>query len=391
MDETALQISVAEGLAHVDAAAWDAVANPPAGRYDPFLSWGFLEALEQSGAASPESGWSPHHLLVKGPGGRLRAAMPLYAKTHSYGEFVFDHGWADAFERAGGRYYPKLVSAVPFTPVTGRRLLVPEGPDANTLRRGLLTGAVQIAADNDLSSLHVNFTTDDEADLLGELGLLQRVDQQFHFINEGYGSFEDFLSVLSSSKRKTLRKERRKAQDGLDLRRLTGADIKAHHWDAFYSFYLDTGARKWGTPYLNRETFAMLGERMAEDILLVMAYEDDAPIAGALNFIGSETLYGRYWGCVSSRAMLHFEVCYYQAMDFAIERGLRFVEAGAQGGHKLARGYVPVQTRSAHWIGHSGFRHAISDYLERERHAVAADMDFLSARTPFKKTDGASD
>ncbi|MEM0987200.1 MAG: GNAT family N-acetyltransferase [Pseudomonadota bacterium] len=388
MDDTAFQISLVRSLSDVDRAAWDAVANPPGSRYDPFLSWDFLEALEASGAASRETGWAPHHLLVKGPGDRICGAMPLYAKTHSYGEFVFDHGWADAFERAGGQYYPKLVAAVPFTPVTGRRLLVPDGPDAPALRHALLAGAVKIADDNDLSSLHINFVTDAEFDLIGEAGLLQRTDQQFHFVNEGYATFDDFLAALSSSKRKNLRKERKKAQEGLTFRKITGDALTDDDWDAFYAFYLDTGARKWGTPYLNRETFSILGERMADDILLVMAYEAGRPIAGALNFIGSDTLYGRYWGCLSSRSMLHFEVCYYQAIDFALERGLRSVEAGAQGSHKLARGYVPMTTYSAHWIGHAGFREAVGDYLRRERAAVAADMDYLKDRTPFRKEDG---
>ncbi|MEM7766133.1 MAG: GNAT family N-acetyltransferase [Pseudomonadota bacterium] len=385
MDDTAFQISVARGLSDVDRTEWDRVANPDCSRYDPFLSWNFLEALEASGAASTETGWAPHHLLVNGPGERLRAAMPLYAKTHSYGEFVFDHGWADAFERAGGRYFPKLVCAVPFTPVTGRRLLVPDGPDAPALREVLLTGAIQIAEDNELSSLHLNFTSDGETDILERAGLLLRTDQQFHFINNGYDTFDDFLAALSSAKRKTLRKERRKAQEGLEFRRITGDALGEAEWDAFYAFYIDTGARKWGSPYLNRETFSLLGERMADEIMLVMAYEDGQPIAGALNFIGSDTLYGRYWGCLSARPMLHFEVCYYQAIDFALERGLTYVEAGAQGGHKLARGYVPVQTRSAHWIGHAGFREAVSDYLRRERAAVAADMGYLRERAPFRK------
>ncbi len=388
MDDTAFQITVAQGLAGIDPAGWDAVANPPGARQDPFLSWDFLEALERSGAATPDTGWAPHHLLVTGPGDRIRAAMPLYAKTHSYGEFVFDHGWADAFERAGGRYYPKLVCAVPFTPVTGRRLLVPGGPDAQTLRQVLLAGALQIADDNELSSLHLNFTTAEETGMLGEAGLLLRSDQQFHFINEGYRDFADFLAALSSSRRKTLRKERAKAQAGLDIRHVTGSDLSEAHWDAFHAFYLDTGARKWGSPYLNRETFSLIGERMADRVLLVMAYEAGRPIAGALNFIGSDTLYGRYWGCLSARSMLHFEICYYQAIDFALANGLKYVEAGAQGGHKLARGYVPVETRSAHWIAHPGFRQAIADYLRRERAAVAADMDYLRDRAPFRKDGG---
>ena len=385
MDDTAFRLTVHRTLGDIDRAEWDSVANPAGARYDPFLSWDFLEAMERSGAAVPETGWSPLHLAVEGPGGALAAAMPLYAKTHSYGEFVFDHSWADAFERAGGDYYPKLLGAVPFTPVTGRRLLVPEGPEAPRLRRALLAGAVQLAEENGLSSLHLNFLTEAEAEELDAAGMLMRTDQQFHFINEGYRDFEDFLAALSSSRRKNLKKERRRAQEGLEIRHLTGADITEADWDAFYVFYVDTGARKWGTPYLTRESFSLIGERMADQVLLVMAYEDGEPIAGAMNMIGSDTLYGRYWGCTVQRPMLHFEVCYYQAVDFALSRGLKYVEAGAQGGHKLARGYQPVTTRSAHWIAHPGLRNAVGDYLERERAAVEAEQDYLKTRTPFKK------
>lgn len=372
-------------MAKIDRDAWDAIANPPGARFDPFLSWDFLEALERSGAASPETGWAPHHLLVTTPDGGLRAAMPLYAKSHSYGEFVFDHSWADAFERAGGQYYPKLLGAVPFTPVTGRRRLVAPGPDEGRLKAALTAGAIQIAEENQLSSLHINFVEADEAEALEAMGLMIRTDQQFHFINEGFETFDDFLTALSSAKRKNLRKERAKAQADLTFRHVSGADITEAHWDAFYAFYLDTGARKWGSPYLNRETFSLLGERLAEHILLVFAYCGDEPIAGALNLIGSDTLYGRYWGCSEARPMLHFEVCYYQAIDYALAHGLKYVEAGAQGGHKLARGYQPVTTRSAHWVAHRGLRQAIHDYLERERRAVEHERDYLNSRTPFKK------
>ena len=385
MDDTTLRLSIATSLSEVDRAAWDAVANPPCERYDPFLSWDFLEAMESSGAATPETGWTPMHLLAEHPDGRLCAAMPLYAKTHSYGEFVFDHSWADAFERAGGKYYPKLLSAVPFTPVAGRRRLVPPGPDQMRLETALISGAVQIAEQNGFSSLHVNFVTEIESAALSEIGLLARTDQQFHFVDEGYGDFDGFLAALSSAKRKNLRKERAKAQEGLTFRHLTGDEITEDDWDAFYVFYLDTGARKWGSPYLTRESFALIGERMADKVLLVMAYEDGLPIAGAMNMIGSDTLYGRYWGCTAHKPMLHFEVCYYQAIDYALAHGLKYVEAGAQGGHKLARGYRPVTTRSAHWIAHPGLRAAISDYLARERQAVSRDQDYLAERTPFKK------
>lgn len=385
MRDPTYRIRVCPSLSEVSAPAWNAIANPPGMRYDPFLSWEFLETLESSGAAIPQTGWSPCHLLAETDDGTLLGAMPLYVKTHSQGEFVFDHSWANAYENAGGSYYPKLLNAVPFTPVTGRRRLVPNGPEAERIKRALLSGALQLASDNKFSSLHMNFLPREDAEGLGKTGLLHRTDQQFHWQNDGYENFEAFLSVLSSAKRKNLRKERAKAQDGLIFQHITGADISEAHWDVFYQFYLDTGSRKWGSPYLNRETFGRLGERMADRILLIFAMEGDAPIAGALNLIGSDTLYGRYWGTRSTRPMLHFETCYYQAIDYAIAKELTYVEAGAQGGHKLARGYAPVLTHSAHWIAHEGLRHAIADYLDRERDAVARDQDYLKERTPFKK------
>ncbi len=385
MDEPVFKARIVTGLGEIDPSAWNAVANPAGVAYDPFLSWEFLDALEVSGAATPDTGWSPCHIVVEDPSDAIIAAMPLYAKTHSQGEFVFDHSWAEAYQRAGGHYFPKLLSAVPFTPVTGRRLLTKPGPDQTRLGNALITAAIQVAAQNDFSSLHVNFVSPDQAADLKELGLLIRNDQQFHWRNEGYDSFDDFLAALSSSKRKNLRKERAKAQAGLTFKHLTGDDIKSHHWDAFFEFYMDTGSRKWGYPYLNRETFTLLGERLSEHILLILAYEDDLPIAGALNLIGSETLFGRYWGCTAPRPFLHFETCYYQAIDFAIERRLAVVEAGAQGGHKLARGYAPVTTNSAHWIAHKGLREAIDDYLTRERQAVEHENAYLTKRTPFKK------
>ncbi|MEO1187948.1 MAG: GNAT family N-acetyltransferase [Pseudomonadota bacterium] len=385
MDETVFKARIITGLADVSADAWNKVANPPGLPDDPFLSWEFLEALEASGAARPETGWSPCHVLIEGPGEELLAAMPLYAKTHSQGEFVFDHSWADAYERAGGQYFPKLLAAVPFTPVTGRRFLVPPGPDQDRLQSALLSAAIQIAAQNDFSSVHVNFLAEHAAAQMDETGLLVRTDQQFHWQNNGYTEFADFLAVLSSAKRKNLRKERAKAQAGLTFKHLTGDQITEDHWDAFFEFYMDTGSRKWGYPYLNRTTFSLLGERMADKILLILAYDDDVPIAGALNFIGSDTLYGRYWGCTEPRPFLHFETCYYQAIDFAIAHKLQTVEAGAQGGHKLARGYVPVTTYSAHWISHKGLRDAIGDYLERERSAVEHESKYLMQRTPFRK------
>ena len=385
MDETSFKLRMVEGLTEVDREAWDSVANPPGRVFDPFLSWDFLEALEATEAAQPATGWTPAHLLVEGTAGTLKAAMPLYAKTHSQGEFVFDHSWADAYYRAGGEYYPKLLCAVPFTPVTGRRLLTPPGPDEIRLQWALLAGAVQLAEQNGFSSLHVNFLQPDMATALQQDGLLIRTDQQFHWQNDGYASFDDFLAVLSSAKRKNLRKERAKAQNGLRFEHVTGDAITEAHWDAFYDFYVDTGQRKWGSPYLNRGTFSLLGERMAERILLIFAMDGDRPIAGALNMVGGEALYGRYWGCIEQRPMLHFETCYYQAIDYAIAHGLKMVEAGAQGGHKLARGYGPVTTYSAHWIAHPGLRDAIHDYLEREREAVEREQGYLRERTPFKK------
>jgi predicted N-acyltransferase len=393
MDQARYQVRLSHALSEVSAQAWNRVANPPGLDFDPFVSWEFLEALERSEAVGGEAGWLPHHLIAEGPGGEIAGAMPLYLKSHSYGEFVFDHNWADAFQRSGGRYYPKLLCAVPFTPVTGRRLLVSPGPDAAVVRNALVEAALGLVARGRLSSLHVNFPDNADLSLLSSAGCLVRHDQQFQFFNRGYRDFGDFLASLSSEKRKNLRKERAKAADGVNYRLLTGADIRPEHWDAFFLFYMDTGARKWGTPYLNRETFALVGERLADHVLLVMAYEDgvDTPIAGALNLIGSKALYGRYWGTVSDRPFLHFETCYYQAMDWAIARGLERVEAGAQGGHKLARGYEPVRTQSAHWIAHAGFREAVADFLKRERELVARDHDWLASRTPFRKGPTATD
>ncbi|WP_018146981.1 GNAT family N-acetyltransferase [Henriciella marina] len=385
MDDARLEVRLVKSLDEIDASDWNAVANPGSESYDPFLSWQFLQAMEESGVASPETGWAPHHIIVEKAGQGLCGAMPLYLKSHSQGEFVFDHSWADAYERAGGHYYPKLLSAVPFTPVTGRRRLVRPGPDATQISDALLGAAVKIAADNDISSLHINFLTGEDALRLEAAGLLVRTDQQFHWHNDGYESFDDFLAVLSSAKRKNLRKERHKAQEGLTFSHITGNEITEDHWDVFYEFYMDTGARKWGTPYLNRASFSLLGERLADDILLIFAEEDGHPIAGALNMIGGDRLLGRYWGTVSPRPMLHFETCYYQAIDFAISRGLKTVEAGAQGGHKLARGYVPETTYSAHWIAHEGLAGAVEEYLDRERQMVERESNFLRERTPFKK------
>lgn len=385
MDVSLPKISVTNTLTTVHPAAWNAVANPPGLPYDPFLSWDFLEAMESSGAATPRTGWQGAHVLAHDTGGNLRAAMPIWLKSHSRGEFVFDQSWAEAWHRAGGSYYPKLLCAVPFTPVTGRRLLVAPGPDMELYRAALLEGALEVARRTGVSSLHINFIEAEAAPALERAGLLIRTDQQFHWKNDGYGSFGDFLDTLSSEKRKNLRKERARAQGGLTFRHITGDAITEDHLDIFFDFYMDTGARKWGAPYLTRQSFSLLRERMAKDILFVFAYEGETVIAGAMNLIGSDTLYGRYWGCLEARPMLHFETCYYQAIDFAVAHGLKTVEAGAQGGHKLARGYAPVLTYSAHWVAHEGFRQAVADYLDQERAAVDADMDFLRDRTPFKK------
>jgi len=356
--------------------------------YNPFLSHAFLSALEDSGCATRKTGWLGQHLRLDAPDGTLLGAVPCYLKSHSQGEYVFDHGWADAFERAGGRYYPKLQVAVPFTPATGPRLLAREGASSEAVQFALAEGIKTLAEQLGVSSAHVTFTTAQEAALLETAGFLHRTDQQFHFHNEGYGSYEDFLETLASRKRKALRKERRAAlEGGIEIDHLTGSDLTEAVWDDFFAFYMDTGGRKWGRPYLTRTFFSLIGERMADDVLLVMARRNGRYIAGAINFIGSDTLFGRNWGCIEDHPFLHFEVCYHQAIDFAIARGLKIVEAGAQGEHKLARGYMPVTTHSAHHIGHPGLRRAVADYLERERHEVAEIGDYLSAHGPFRKSE----
>lgn len=377
-----LSIEAVGALAEIDKAQWDACANPPGAAYDPFLSWDFLQALEETGCVAPRTGWTPAHLIAR-EGGRLIGVAPLYAKTHSRGEYVFDHAWADAFYRAGGAYYPKLQACVPFTPVPGRRLLT-QSPRA---AEALALGAEQLMTESGSSSVHVTFALKDECDRLERLGYLTRVGLQYHWYNEGYGSFDDFLATLSSNKRKNIRKERARAVDGVTIKRLRGDDIKAQHWDTFFRCYIDTGSRKWGSPYLNRDAFALLGERMADQIVLYIAEEDGRPIASALNFLGGEALYGRYWGRVADREFLHFELCYYQAIDTAIELGLPRVEAGAQGEHKLARGYRPSFTYSAHLIAHQGLRDAVKRYLEMETPAMTDERDILDAHTPFKKSD----
>jgi predicted N-acyltransferase len=380
---------VVSSLGEIRKEDWDAVANPAGVAWNPFLSHDFLWSLEESACAIRKTGWHAQHLVLDGPDGRPIGILPAYLKSHSMGEYVFDHGWAEAFERAGGRYYPKLQASVPFTPATGRRLLVANGADRQRTRGLLATAGAALAAKLGVSSLHVTFAPEDEWRILGEAGYLQRTDQQFHFVNEGYRDFDDFLAALSSRKRKTIKRERKDALvGGVEVRCLTGRDLTESVWDSFFAFYMDTGSRKWGRPYLNRRFFSLAGERMADKILLVMATRRGRPIAGALNFIGSETLYGRNWGAIENQPFLHFELCYYQAMEWGIAHGLRCVEAGAQGEHKIARGYRPTTTYSAHWIADAGLRRAVNDYLKVERRQVARDGEAMAEYLPFKEDGG---
>ena len=377
MSDREIVARVAPGVASFDAAAWDACA----GADNPFLTHAFLSALEESGSATAQTGWQPVPIAIDGPDGRPAALLPAYAKSHSQGEYVFDHSWAAAYERAGGLYYPKLQIAVPFTPVPGRRLLVRDP----TLAPALISAAESVVRNNHLSSAHATFIAADEVPLFERAGWLIRVDSQFHWHNDGYRSFDDFLASLSSRKRKAIRKERAAALEGLRVEHLTGDAIEERHWDAFWRFYQDTGARKWGRPYLTRSFFSLLGERMGDRVLLVFAMDGDVAVAGALNLIGADALYGRYWGATADVPHLHFEICYYQAIDFAIANGLTRVEAGAQGEHKLSRGYRPVPTWSAHYIADPHLRTAVADFLERERQAVAHEITTLGEMTPFKK------
>nr|WP_269141308.1 GNAT family N-acetyltransferase [Sphingomonas sp. IC-56] len=358
-------------------AQWDACA----GADNPFVSHAFLSALERSGSATARAGWQPLPIVIDDAGGVPAAIAPAYVKAHSQGEYVFDHGWADAWERAGGEYYPKLQVAVPFTPVPGPRLLLRD----HTLAPALIAAIEAVTDQNKLSSAHVTFIAEDQLAQFERAGWLLRAGTQFHWQNDGYGSFDDFLAALASRKRKAIRKERAQAVEGLTIRHLVGAEITEAHWDAFWAFYQDTGSRKWGRPYLTRAFFSMLGEAMGDKVLLVLAERDGVPIAGALNLIGSDALYGRYWGAVEQVPFLHFELCYYQAIDAAIARGLARVEAGAQGEHKLARGYVPVTTWSAHYIPDPSFRRAVAGYLEREKLAIADEQEYLGELTPFRR------
>ncbi len=377
----ALLARTVSSIGDIDRNTWNAFAAPQDQPYNPFVAHEFLNALETSGSVGPETGWAPMHLVLE-EHGDITGIAPLYAKGHSQGEYVFDHHWADAYERAGGRYYPKLVCAAPFTPVPGPRLLAKTDATKSRLALALRQATQQMGA----SSLHVNFTTDDDQAALTGAGFLQRMGEQFHWFNRDYQNFEDFLERLSSRKRKAIRRERRDAcADDVIIRRLHGTDIEERHWDAFWIFYQDTGARKWGQPYLTREFFRLIANSMPERLLMIVAERNNQPIAAALNFIGGDTLYGRYWGCTEDVPFLHFEICYHQAIDYAIAHGLSRVEAGAQGQHKIARGYEPVPTWSAHWIPDDSFRSAISNYLEAERAQTGMEIRALRDYMPFKK------
>jgi hypothetical protein len=379
------EISVHRRIAEIGRGAWEACASAPEYAANPFVSYDFLDIAEESGCATPRTGWAPHHLVVRDECGEVAAVAPLYMKSHSQGEYVFDHSWADAYERAGGRYYPKLIIAAPFSPVTGPRLLVRPDVDRDAGRRMLLSGGVTVCERLGVSTLGINFPTEDEWRFMGEEGLLLRQNQQYHWLNAGYGSFDDFLGALSSGRRKTIRRERRDAVRDVEIVALTGADLREEHWDAFYAFYMDTGARKWGRPYLNRMFFSLLGERMADRVLLLMARRGGRWIAGALNLIGADCLFGRNWGCLEDVPFLHFELCYYQAIDWAITHGLARVEAGAQGQHKIARGYLPSAVYSAHYIADPALANAVARFLDEERRAVQGEMDWLAEEySPFK-------
>ena len=398
-----LQVIAVNAIAEVEPGAWDACANPPLNpvcekigrstplldqeiQSNPFLSHHFLAALETSKSVGGNSGWRVQHVLVKTAAGELIAAAPCYLKSHSRGEYVFDYGWAEAYAHAGGNYYPKLQVAVPFTPATGRRLLVRPGPHADEIRRVLAGGLVKLCDIDGASGVHVTFATEPEFRFLGELGFLQRTDQQFHWDNPGYQSFDDFLGALSSRKRKTIRRERADAlANGVSVHWLTGRNLTEDVWDNFFTFYMETGSRKWGRPYLTRPFFSLVGEKMGDRILLVMAKRNGRWIAGAINFIGSHTLFGRHWGAIEDHPFLHFEVCYYQAIEYAIVHKLARVEAGAQGEHKIARGYMPATTYSAHFIADPALRRAIADYLKRERAYVAAAGAELAATGPYRQ------
>ncbi len=381
-------VNLVPSIASLDAAQWDACANPEPATFNPFVSHAFLKALEDSHTVGRQTGWLPRHLVINDEEGGISAAAPAYVKSHSQGEYVFDHGWADAYERAGGRYYPKLQIAVPFTPVPGPRLLIKPGETASTSEQLLAAAAIEVARQGGLSSVHLTFLEQASAEHLKSLGFLIRVGQQFHWQNQGYASFDDFLGTLASRKRKAVKKERQTAlAPGIDIEWLTGKDITEAHWDAMFTFYTDTGSRKWGRPYLNRTFFSLLGETMPEHCLLVLAKREGKYIAGALNLIGGDCLFGRYWGAVEQHPSLHFEVCYYQAIDYAIAQKLPRIEAGAQGEHKLARGYLPVETYSAHWLADPSLRRAVERFLIQEREAVSQLNADLTEMGPYRKDE----
>ncbi|MEH6757176.1 MAG: GNAT family N-acetyltransferase [Parasphingorhabdus sp.] len=375
---TGIIARVADDIASLSPTQWDACA----GSANPFVSHAFLSAMEESGSVGPGTGWKSLPIIIEDEDGQIAACLPSYLKSHSQGEYIFDQQWAHAFESAGGQYYPKIQIAAPFSPVPGPRLLLQD----ETFAVPILRAAEQLAANNGISSVHATFVEENQLHHFRDAGWMIRSDSQFHWRNDNYADFDDFLAALSSRKRKAIKRERKKAQEAVEIIHVSGDQITAEHWDYFWEFYQDTGARKWGTPYLTRAAFNLLHEKMGEKLLLILALDDDIPIAGALNIIGEDTLYGRYWGCTRDVPFLHFEICYYQAIDAAITRGLKYVEAGAQGSHKLARGYQPVPTWSAHYIVDPGFRTAIADYLDRERRAVAADIEFLAEMGPFKKS-----
>jgi predicted N-acyltransferase len=408
MSNSELRLRVIAAIDQVPAAAWNACANPAAAAdaacgaaknalngakvkpqdqtYNPFISHEFLHALEASASAAARAGWQPQHLLAERADGTVIGAVPCYLKSHSRGEYVFDRGWAEAYERAGGDYYPKLQVSVPFTPATGRRLLVRPGTDAELVRAGLTAGLIELCKRHEASSVHVTFMPEPDCAYLASQGFLRRTDQQFHWENNGYATFDAFLEALSSRKRKTIKRERREAlENGISVHWLTGDDLTEKVWDAFFDFYMETGSRKWGRPYLTRQFYSLIGKSMADRTVLIMAKRAGRWIAGAINFIGSDTLYGRHWGAVEHHPFLHFEICYYQAIEYAIANKLARVEAGAQGEHKLARGYLPVTTHSAHFIANPGLRRAIADYLTRERAYVEAAGQELAAAAPFRK------
>jgi predicted N-acyltransferase len=409
MTESQLQLRVVPAISEIGAAAWDACANPQRQTavqdrggdssaddanvvaqelpYNPFISYDFLHALEASGSAVARAGWQPQHLVAERVGGAsILGAVPCYLKSHSRGEYVFDRGWAEAYERAGGSYYPKLQVSVPFTPATGRRLLVPPGPEAAQLHAGLTAGLIELCRRHDASSVHVTFMPEAECEFLNRQGFLHRTDQQFHWENAGYASFDEFLEALAARKRKTIRRERRDAlAPGISVHWLTGRELTEAVWDVFFAFYMETGSRKWGRPYLTRQFYSLVGERMSDKIVLIMAKRAGRFIAGAINFLGSDTVFGRHWGAIEHHPFLHFELCYYQAIDYAITHKLKRVEAGAQGEHKLMRGYMPTTTHSAHYIADAGLRRAIADYLVRERAYVERAGEELAAAAPFRK------